>query len=91
MDDDLDYELSQLDLSVFDQEFNLLSNSDAPPILDIDIDDTELIPKKIVDSRYYPIAKTNRYQYRLIQDLHMYGLIRWESKQVLFHILNVQG
>ncbi|CAG5008195.1 unnamed protein product [Parnassius apollo] len=39
-DDDLDYELSQLDLSEYNQECNTLSNSDTLQVFDVDLNET---------------------------------------------------
>lgn len=50
-DDDLDYELSQLDIPECFQECNTLSNSDALQVLDIDLDDTVSIPRTIKHNR----------------------------------------
>lgn len=44
-DDDLDYELSQLDLSECYQECNTLSITDAPQVFDVDLDDTVSIAR----------------------------------------------
>lgn len=97
-DDDLDYELSQLDLT----EYNLQNNIKNVTHYQIVMLHKYLTlismiqyqshgPKIIIDARFYQTVKMIRFPCYQPHEILKYGSIRWVSNQVLFHILNVLG